>query len=210
MTQTSDNGQELVDELPPWMPKDESSGNFKLMDVVGRAVDRLDSDIENVDDAIHVQTANSVDEIHRVAKLVSLPPKDGESKEKYRARTIAEFQKLTSEGTIRDILTNSASILDVEPSEIEYTELSENGVVELTLPLDALDQVSLTSAEFVDVIEGQLAAGFRLEAILRGTFTYISVTEYNNNNHDASKGYTTDSDNDGTPDSGGGTYSGVI
>lgn len=206
----SENGQDLIDKLPPWMPKDESTGNFKLLDVVGRAVDRLDGDIEDLDNATTVQHAETVAQIERLARLMNLPPKDGESKEKYRARTIAEFQTLTSEGTARDIINNSATILNTEPTKIGYTKLNENGVVNLGVPADALNASALTGDDFKTIITKQAAAGFRIEATLRGTFTYITESAYNSNEHDGSRGYTSDADGDGEPDDGGGTYAGLI
>lgn len=206
----SENGQNLVDQLPPWMPKAPRTGNFKLLDAVGRAVDRLDDDIEAVDNASTVQQAETVAQLEQLAKLVDLGPKDGESKEKYRARTIAEFQKLTSEGTIKNLLENSAEILDVNTQAIEYKPEDENGFFTLGVPFDALQALSLTSSEFKEVIEDQAAAGFRIRAVELGTFDYITVTDYNNSNHDTNKAYTSDSDGDGSPDSGGGTYSGII
>lgn len=206
----SQNGQALIDQLPPWMPKDESTGNFKLLDVVGRAIDRLDGDIADVDNAATVQHAETVAQIERLAKLVSLPPRQGESKEKYRARTIAEFQTLTSEGTAGDIINNAATILNTKPTKVGYTKLNENGVVNLGVPSDALDASALTGDDFKTIITKQAAAGFRIEATLRGTFTYITAETYNNGDHDAAKGYTSDTDGDGSPDDGGGTYAGLI
>lgn len=219
----SKNGQDLIDQLPPWMPKDESTGNFKLFDVVGRAVDRLDGDLADLDNATTVQHAETVAQLERLAKLVSLPPKDGESKEKYRARTIAEFQTLTSEGTAEDIINNSATVLDTSSSNIAYSKLDENGVVNLGVPADAINESALTGQEFKNIITKQAAAGFRIEATLRGTYTYLPESAYSgpydsaNGGYDSTaldsdpdKGHTSDSDGDGVPDDGGGTYAGLI
>lgn len=206
---SSDIGQDLVEGLPPWMPKDESTGNYKLLDVVGSMFDDIEQDIDGVDRATTVQDADTVDQIAELAKLVELPSKDGEPLEKYRTRTTAEFQTLTSEGTAKDLITNTAILINVSPEDIGLQPLAENGAVVITLPVSSLNDLSLTGSELVEIISKHTAAGFRVEAAERGTFSHITPTEYNNGNHDSTKGYD-GLDSNGDPQDTGGTYSGLL
>ena len=203
--ETSDSGEFIFDRLPPWMPIDEGSGNFKLLDAVGRSIDRLDGDITEVDHASTVQEAESVEELEQLAKLVNLPRKDGESLEKYRIRIIAEYQTLTGEGTAADVIENAATILNTDTSKIKYTDLSENGAIQLAVPSKALSNLSISNSEFVSMMEKHGAAGFRIDATLRGTFTYNSPGD----SHDAANGYDGLDTNDNPKDNGG-TYAGLL
>jgi len=121
----------------------------------------------------------------------------------------AKFQMLTSEGTPTDLIENAATILGVDKSKIGYRKLSEHGVVELAVPGKGLSTSSLSETEFVSIIGRQSAAGFRVEATVRGTFTYVTPETYKNDNMDPERGYTS-LDSDDNPKSGGGTYAGLI
>lgn len=149
--------------------------------------------------------------LSEIGKLVDTTPREGESFAKYRARVTSEFILNTNEGTINELLSATATILDADISSIQYAEPSggENGTVELDLPGRALDNIALTDTEVAGILERLIAASYRLDAFRRGTFTYITPTKYNNNNHDATKGYD-GLDNNGDPKDNGGTYAGLI
>lgn len=205
----SENGEVILNSLPPWMPTDPSSGNFKLLDVVGRAFDRFEGDLNDVDNASSVQEAETVEQIARLAKILQLAPKEGEAIEKYRTRTISEFQTLTSEGTISDLINNTSIILDTDSSNIGYQKMDENGVVKLGLPGAALNELSITGDELINVITKNSPAGYRVEASIRGTFTHMTPSDYQNGNNESSKGYD-GLDSNGNPMDSGGTYAGLL
>lgn len=207
--EASENGEFILRRLPPWMPRTESDGNFKLLDVVGRGFDRLDGDIQQVDNATTVQDAENKQTIRELARLVEELPKEGESVEEYRLRVIASFQKVTSEGTLEDIFGNIATLLDISLEEISYQDLDVNGEILLGVPGNAIDSVALTKVQFAEVLKEQSAAGYRIDVTARGTFTYISPSQYTNDNHDATKGYD-GLDANGDPKDNGGTYAGVL
>lgn len=203
------SGSELLEGLPPYFPTDPASNNFRLLDIIGRSIDRLDEDIEDVHNASRVQYAETVEQINELAKLVGLVPLAGESKEKYRTRVLAEFQLATTEGTIGDLLENVATILNTDASNIYYQDTTERGVAILELPKQAVDALTITSTELAEIIQKQTAAGYRIEANIRGTFTYLSVDEYNADDHDQTLGYDT-VDANGDPTGVGGTYAGLL
>lgn len=201
-------GEYLIERLPPWMPTHDASGNFKLLDTVGRAIDRLEDDITSADNATTVQHANKVAELEKLGRLVDLPPKQNESREKYRTRLISEFQLNTNEATIGEIINNVAEMLDVPPEKVHFSK-EAHGTLTLSVPGDALENLAISSGEFVTIIGKLTAAGFNVDAFKRGTFTYITPTVYQDNGHTASRGYT-GLDADGDPKDTGGTYAGLI
>lgn len=213
----SDAGKFLIRRLPPWMPKSADTGNFKLLDPVGRAIDRLDGDIQDVDNAASVQNAETVASLRELAKLVETPPKTNEDLEKYRARVFSEFQTATTEATPRHVLTNAASLLNIRESKIEYKKIA-HGTVELRIPGEALENAAISDSEFVTIMGKHSAAGFSLESTIGGTFTYLAESAYSgsytsyepsNLNSNATKGHD-GLDNNDDPKDNGGTYAGLI
>lgn len=141
----SENGEELALALPAFLPSDPASGNFKILDVIGRGFDRLDDDIRDVDEASNVQTANSVAEIAELAKPVETRPRVGEQKEKYRTRVIARFQQVAGEGTINGLILNVATLLSVPAADVEYDPYEiESGAVLVRIPKSSLDALGLS------------------------------------------------------------------
>lgn len=220
--EASENGEFIFRRLPPWMPVEESDGNFKLLDVVGRGFDRLDGDIQEVDNATNIQTAESKRSIRELARIVDELPKQNETVDEYRLRVIASFQKITSEGTLEDILGNISTLLDLSIDRITYEDLDANGEILLGVPGNAIDSVALTQTKFAEVIKQQSAAGFRIDVKARGTFTYLSPDAYSGAYDSANGGYDSTSlssdaakghdglDSNGDPKNNGGTYAGVL
>lgn len=145
------------------------------------------------------------------SKLIGVPPRTGEGLESYRARLLAEYSTITGKATISDLVLTAARILDVRPEAITFEEPSgtERGTAQLTFPGAALDELAFNESELANILDRTIPAGYRLEALRSGTFTYITPTDYNNNLHDASLGYD-GLDGNGDPKDNGGTYAGVI
>lgn len=220
-SEVSDSGQYILRRIPDWMPTNRSTGNFKLLDTVGHAIDRLDGDIDSLDKAASVQDAETIDQLEELAKLVDLPSLQNEGKEKYRSRLIAEFQQMTNEGSTPELIKNTATILDVDEAKIGFTKI-HHGLVQLTIPGNALDSLSITSTEFVTITGELIAAGFNLRAIRRGTYTYVDDSAYGGAYDSANGGYDPGElssdptkghdglDSNGDPKNNGGTYAGLI
>lgn len=206
----SETGKELVRGLPPYFPRDEDSGNLRLLDVVGRAIERMGFEIDEVDRAATLQHADTISQIEKIAQVLGVAPKTNESKEKYRARVLGEYQTLTSEGTLNDILTNAAVILNTDPSSIVYERL-EHGYYSLKIPSRPIESLALTDAEFASILKNQSAAGTSVDVQKLGTFTYITPEQYDDAGftHDPDKAYA-GLDANGDPKETGGTYSGIL
>lgn len=204
----SEAGQEILRGLPGWMPTEPGGGNYNLLDVVGKSVDELNSEIDTLDNSTTVQDAETVEQLEKLASMVDLPRETGEQKERYRARLIAEYQKLSNEGTAEEILRNTATILRISKDSIQLSKES-HGSVKMNVPGKALDNTSLGSSDFSELMTEMVAAGFDLSAVRGGTFTYITPSEYGNSNFDSSRGYD-GLDANGEPKNTGGTYAGLI
>ncbi|WP_330630653.1 hypothetical protein [Halocatena halophila] len=212
MAEKSTN-EELASRLPIWMPKDPDSGNYQLFTPLADTIDDLKSDLDDVNAATMPQTANSVEEIERLAIMVDVLPKKDESLEHYRARVISNYQLVTSEGTISDLLGGLATMLNVRENNFGYSEphnsTSGYGSVVVTIPLPALDQTALSGSEVASMADKLVPISYNVDILTRGTFTYINPTDYNNSNFEANKAYD-GLDSNGDPKNNGGTYAGLL
>ena len=206
--EASESGEEIFESLPPWMPRHESSGNFKLLDVVGRGFDRIEDDINDAQDASNVQTAQSIDQLKEIAKLVDVSPTSESDLSTYRSRVISGFQSATNEGDLPGIFENVSTLLDIDEERINFLQGGEQGAFILSVPGSSFGSDSITQEEFAEIISDQVAAGYRADIQRRGTFTYLNTNQYSNDDHNSDNGYA-GLDSDGEPTDGG-TYAGVL
>lgn len=222
--------ESLAAQLPEFMPKDPESGNYKFLSTIADRIDAYNSDIESVDRAKTPQTADTIEQLEEIARLVDLKPYQDETLEHFRARVISEFQLVTSKGTVRDLMNATATILDAEVDTIRYTEehVPETGVCQLGVPSKQMNEVKLSDSEFVKIVDQLIPSSYTVDLYKSGTFTYISTsdwintrranntgtftfissTAYGNSNHDPVKGHD-GLDTSGNPKDNGGTYSGI-
>jgi hypothetical protein len=206
-----DTGQHITGGLPEHFPSANETGNYKLLKPIADELDKHEDDIDEADLALSVQDADSIAKLKKLGELVDTPPNEGETISHYRARLIAEYSINTCEGTIEDVLQTTAEIFDADVGSITFIEPAggEYGTIELGLPARALDSTALTDAEVAEILERLVAASYRVTGYQIGTFTYITPTDYDNNNHDASLGYD-GLDANGDPKDNGGTYAGLL
>ena len=204
---------DLVLSLPAYFPKEETSGNYKLLDVIAESIDRLTQDIETVERAMTLQDADDEASIDRIADIVGTSRREGESVEKYRMRTLLAFQSLTLEGTISDMLISFASILRADESEFWYQDWAKlYGVAStfaLLVPPDRVADSILEPAEIKEIASLMTPAAKSVEVQYNGTFRPVSVDDYLSGNYDPDAGFGT-IDEHGNPDTSGGTFGGLI
>jgi hypothetical protein len=189
------------------MPKDEGSGNFALLDAIGSSIDDLESDLSQIDSESKVQYASRKGSIEQIGNPFETVSKTNESVEKYRLRTFTEYQSITSEGTIDGLLNRVGGLLDVDPSVITYDELAAN--MKVGIPSKAANDLPLSVAEFSANLNLLVPAGYKLDLIMLGTFTYITPTQYTDGLSEAQYGYD-GLDTQGDPKDNGGTYAAVL
>lgn len=203
------NGEDLAKRLPPYFPRDDQTINFWILDAIGANLDRLEVDITDIDNANTVQTAETVDELHELGKLVDVAPKTNEGREKYRVRVMAEFMLTTAEGTAKNLVNNVSVLLNIPPNRVRYEESSEGGLVILWVPASAVEDIELTVTELSEIITGNVAASYRVEGNILGTFEHISAADSIAGADNPDYGYD-GLDINGDPEGTGGTYAGTI
>jgi hypothetical protein len=195
---------ELIADLPASLPTSPDTNIYAANVPVANAIEATETDIASVKNAVAVQTAESIDQLAELAKLVGVRHEGDDSLETFRLKTLGAFQLLTCGGTRNEIIKNAAEILNVSPEAFEYSQQTP-GQFSLNVPGDALTGNSLESADFADILQQQAAAGFRLDVSEAGTLRYITEAEYLAGDYDPTKGYDSL-----TGDGNGGTYSGLL
>jgi hypothetical protein len=203
--------EDLASQLPSWMPKDDGSGNWKLLAPIAEQIDHADADRAAVDGALTAQHADTIDQLREIARLVDVTPKQDESLEHYRVRVLAEFQRITSEGTVSDLFGGISIVLDTPVNSLGYTEehATGGGNCRVTIPSSKLESLAVSDSEFAKIAKGLLATSYRLDLFMPGTFTHITPEEYNAGASDPDRGYD-GLDTNGDPKDNGGTYSTVL
>lgn len=197
--------ENLVADLPGYLPRSRDSNTYQFMEPIAKGFTQVDTDVALVSDATRVQTANSIDELKKLAKLIDMRYDGTDSIDAFRVKVLAGYQTLTCEGTANEILENAAEMLGISPDSMTFVGDMSGGNVQLRVPLAALNNSSISPEDFSDALSEQIGAGFRLDATATGTLQYISEAEYLAGDYDATKGY----DSLGG-DGDGGTYSGLL
>ncbi|MFC6811582.1 hypothetical protein ACFQGT_09590 [Natrialbaceae archaeon GCM10025810] len=178
--------------------------------MIGHSIDGFEEDIDLVEDATSVRNAQTVDQLFELAKMVGLPPQTDEPVGRYRARTFARFALMSGEGTIGDLLYAIARILDVDVERVDYREMEDDrGTILIFAPASAIEELGLNAGELAQIVNDNVAAGYRTETSVSGTFTYRTPEDYDLDENDPEFGYD-GLDEDGEPKGNGGTYAGYL
>ena len=204
-----DEVAKLTAGLPGWFPKSPQTNNYRVLVAVGEsAADRV-AEIADVQNAVRVQDAETIEQLEKLAAPVAITHREDEPIETFRTRVIAAYQSLTAEGTIDEMIVRAATLLNIPLTAIKYEESTEAGVVILSVPKNAVNNLSISVSEFMAILSDQIAAGYRIESTTLGTLEYISVSEYDAGTYDTAAGYDT-LDGSDQPTGSGGTYSGML
>ena len=199
----SQETEDLVRALPNWMPKDPNSGNFSLLVPAGRALERTETDIETIDKETALQYASEIGSVELISEPIGTTQKTNDSIEKYRLRAISEFQSITNESTVNDILERISSLVDVDVGNLEYEEQSGFSIV--YIPSKAIENLTIFVNEFSTIVGSLSVAGYTINIQVIGTLNFVTPEQYQSGEYDPEFGYGT-VDGNGS----GGTYSSII
>lgn len=203
--------ERMVDSLPPWLNKNPDKNNHSILSGPGEKLEAIDAEIENIEDAIHVQTATTIGELAMLADMVDISPRENESLEHFRSRTIAEYQITSAQGDINGLINGVASFLKITNSSVIYSEDPQGGgSAQLTVPGNATSRTNLTPSEVGLYAEKLIAPSYRLDVIEQGTLKYVTPEFYSDTSDWSDTPGYTGLDADGNVKDGGGSYSGVI
>lgn len=140
--------------------------------------------------AQYVETASG-GELDRIGEFAHVARETGENDPHYRQRIIVQMQQFLAGGTIPEIRSLCAVLLQTDEENIEITEDFglEPARFDLTISQSLIDEAGVTASEFVENLWGIRAAGVRPVITTKGSFTYRSYEDYQNGVNDPEKGY---------------------
>jgi hypothetical protein len=196
----------MQDDVAEYLPTDQET-EF-ILDAAAAGTADLDSLAEQAGKSMDPQTADTIEELRPFGELLGLQPDTSRSVEVYRKRILAKYQQLSVTGRPNEVLNFITFLFNIDPGKVTIKNPDGQAYLTASLPTQVLENTLLTSSEISSLIEDVTAAGLGAEIQRVGTLDYISETELNNGNYDASKGYAT-LDANGNVTSGG-TYGTVF
>lgn len=167
----------------------------KLLESLLTDADRVDSDLEDIYNAQHINSASDAD-LEKWGRLVDVNRKTGEDDDKYRARIKAEFRQGTIEPTFDAFAEFCAAVLNTDIENLEFLlNLSgDPATVDIGIDTQVIENSALTATEIQELYGGGVPAGHEVQIFAGGTFRLKSDGELNT----AENGLTSD-----TTDTGG-------
>lgn len=189
---------------PPFKSTEDSQWD-KFLDVLAQEFEDWIDTRNEMHVARYIDTADGV-ELDRIGEFVGAERRSGERDAHYRARLKVEFHVRVGSGTIDDVIKTSALLLDTARSNITVSEDfdTEAARFNVEVPAHVIDNSGVTVDEYGQLLENVRAAGVRVRAQTKGTFTYRSESDFRNRINDTDKGYS------GLGTNVGGSYSGLI
>jgi hypothetical protein len=194
----------LTDRLPPWMPGRDSS-NESLLAPIAREIKATDKDLEHVYNVSKLQLAPTDVDVEKHASFVDIN-RTTNNREVIRAKTQLGFAMNTSQGTVYQMIRAASLLLDVDPSDIDYSEPNTGGgIIDMRFPESVIEDSEIPRSNFLKLMTEFSAAGFGVQIVWKSTFEHKTLEEYNNGELKPERGYNT-LDTDGNIVESGGTY----
>lgn len=151
--------------------------------------DRMDSDLEDIYAAQHINSATDGD-LDTWGRLVRVDRKTGEGDDSYRARIKAEFRQSTIGTTFDEFTEFSAAVLNTDISNLDFTLEHDRTPATVLVGADAsvYNNINLSNSDVVELLGGGVPAGHAVRVIERGTFE----VKADGATDDADKGLTSD------------------
>ena len=167
-----------------------NTNTYKLMRAALSEADRIDTDLENIFDQHHINTATG-DDLNKIGDLINLDRKSGESDSKYRARIKSKFRAATIGSTFDQFTQYVASVLNTDLDNVDILTNYGNdpAVVSVAVQSEVYDAVDLTASEIQNILGDGVPAGHEVSTLEDGTFRLKA----DGDGDDPDKGLTSDS-----------------
>jgi hypothetical protein len=166
------------------------SNNRKLLDVFTDVLDQADTDIENIYNQQHINSATG-DDLDKFGELVNVERKSSESDDKYRARIKATFRASTIGTTFDQFTEFCAEILETNIQNLNFNTpyVSNPATVVVGAEESIYTNLGFTNSEISNLLQKASPVGHNVDVVVGETFRLKS----DGNTDDATKGLTSDS-----------------
>jgi hypothetical protein len=168
----------------------DGSNTHTLFTALLSAYDSVDDDIESLYKQTHINSATGA-ELDQFGELVNVERKSNESDAKYRARIKATFRSSTMGATFDQFSEFVAVVLETDIDNIRFLTPYERkpATVEVSANSEIYEALDLTNEDVIELLDGGVPAGHRVEVFEGGTFRLKS----DGDGDDPQKGLTSDS-----------------
>lgn len=165
-----------------------------LLEVLVEEYHRSLEDLELVRKSSKIGTSTG-QSLEKLGNLIGVRRRTDEADASYRARIQSSFRASTTGTTFDDTVQFIASVLDTPVEEIEISDVTteQEPIITVSVPSNALDEIQLSTNDFVEIVNQVIAASHRVEVVQLGTFRVRSADQPN----DSSKGVISEGDTDG-------------
>lgn len=165
------------------------TNTYKLMRALLSEADRIDSDLEDIYDQHHVNSATG-DDLDKIGDLVNVDRKTGESDSRYRARIKGQFRASTIGTSFDEFAEFTASVLSTELDNIDFLTSygARPAAVSVSAQSSVYESVDLNASEIGDILDDGVPAGHEVRVLEGGTFRL----KKDGDTDDPDKGLTSD------------------
>jgi hypothetical protein len=145
-----------------------------LIAALASEFDDFEATLKDVDVAKFVDTATG-QRLDRLGDIFDVDRETGESDDKYRIRIQVALRELLSSGTVQEIKSAIAVLLDVDESEVVINEPYdvESARIDIGVFERELENRGISIAEFDNFVNGLAAGGVGIQTFALGTFMYV-------------------------------------
>lgn len=170
--------------------KDKESNIGKLFLIITSELDEVKDNLNKIEEYrdVDIATGSTLDKIGSNIKQFRGISTD----EIYRLLIKYKLRGISSSGDINEIISVISDTLEVDPSEIKIEELYNSIDYEpaalriLSIPLKRLNEIGLSTRQFIQILELSIPAGVRLSELrLEGTFEFSGIAD----DFDETKGF---------------------
>lgn len=147
----------------------EGTNTYGLVSALLHQAARVSYDAAGISSATHIDTASG-EALDKIARLVQLDRKDGESDAKFRARIKVKFRVGNMGTTFDEFSEFTATVLDTDVDNVAFALDGHEAAVQITADSQVYDNSPMTRAEVKQFLEEGVPAGHEVVITEAGTF----------------------------------------
>lgn len=179
----------LVNNLPDYYAKSETSNNYKLLQTEKKSIDALSVDINDILNMLEINNATGKT-LDMYGEMVN-QQRGLATDSQYRFMIRSKIMQNLSNGDYGSVLKALYMTFDCDPSEVSIKETDEPCVVAVKkVPLKEISKAGLNVRQTTQIIKRLMPVGIDIE-----TFYFTGTFEFSSNENDMSldgdtKGFT--------------------
>ena len=177
----------LINKLPDAYKKDESSNNYKLLDISQSGINDLRESISEI--TLLTDIANSSGKTLDLFGEMLGKKRGNLDDDKYKYLLLTQIGQNTISGDFNNVLNSMIAMFSLQPGDVTYEDITieesetSGNIKVIKLPLKVLNRAGFSTTQAIDLVRDILPIGVGVEsANFEGTFEFGKTdTEYDEN-----------------------------